>query len=494
MDITDELATQLLNAAPDPTVIVDQHGIIIYANARMEEVLGYTNQELIGQVIEVLIPERARAGHRGHRDAFFAQPQARAMGDTLELHAVRKDGVEIPVEVSLSPVETPDGTLVSSAIRDVSLQKEIAQQLVEANRAKSRFLAAASHDLRQPIQTLNLLNRAAKIAATDHTHREIIDKQQKSLDSMSHLLNALLDISKLEAGIVKPDITDCAVQNIFETLNAAFEAQAKDKGLELIIDACHGVARSDARLLTQILENLIANAIRYTQEGYVRLRCLHGNQGIGIEVMDSGIGIHPDELDCIFDEFHQVDTGSTRPEGLGLGLSIVKRTAELLGCSLNVTSSPGKGSSFVVQVPEGTALRVEETATESPSVSAAKGGLVMIVDDEPSVVDATSMLLEMEGFDVVSAASVEEVKASIAKMTGAPDLLITDYHLRNGETGLETICEIRDRFDTNIPVILLSGDTSNRIALAGFEDVSFFTKPVDVEALLVKVHSLLGTA
>jgi len=494
MDITDELATQLLNAAPDPTVIVDRQGTIIYANARVSEVLGYTNQELVGELIEVLIPERARAGHPGHRENFFGQPKARAMGDTLELHAVRKDGLEIPVEISLSPVETSSGTLVSSAIRDVSIQKEMAQQLVEANRAKSRFLAAASHDLRQPIQTLNLLNRAAKNAATNLTHQDIIDKQQKSLDSMAHLLNALLDISKLEAGIIKPDITDCAVQNIFETLNAAFEAQAKDKGLELIVDACHGVARSDARLLTQILENLISNAIRYTREGFVHLRCLHGNQGIRIEVMDTGLGIHPEELGCIFDEFHQVDGGSNRPEGLGLGLSIVKRTAELLGCSVDVTSSPGKGSSFIVEVPESTVSRIEKTAVEPPSVSAANGGLILIVDDEPTVVDATSMLLQMEGFDVLCAASIDEVKACIRDIATAPDLLITDYHLRNEETGLEAICAVRERFDSNIPVILLSGDTSNRIALADVEDVTFFTKPVDVEDLLVRINSLLDTS
>jgi protein-histidine pros-kinase len=275
VDISDELATQLLNAAPDPTVIVDQQGTIIYANARVTEVLGYSNQELIGQTVEMLLPERSRDAHPGHRESFFSRPNARAMGNALELHALRKDGTEIPVEISLSPVKTSNGTLVSSAIRDISAQKEIAQQLVEANRAKSRFLAAASHDLRQPIQTLNLLNRAAKKTATDATHQDIIEKQQKSLDSMSNLLNALLDISKLEAGIVKPDITDCKVQNIFETLNAAFEAQARNKGLELIIDKCHGVARSDSRLLTQILENLMSNAIRYTQEGFVRLRCVH---------------------------------------------------------------------------------------------------------------------------------------------------------------------------------------------------------------------------
>jgi PAS domain S-box-containing protein len=491
VDISDELATQLLNAAPDPTVIVDQQGTIIYANARVTEVLGYSNQELIGQTVEMLLPERSRDAHPGHRESFFSRPNARAMGNALELHALRKDGTEIPVEISLSPVKTSNGTLVSSAIRDISAQKEIAQQLVEANRAKSRFLAAASHDLRQPIQTLNLLNRAAKKTATDATHQDIIEKQQKSLDSMSNLLNALLDISKLEAGIVKPDITDCKVQNIFETLNAAFEAQARNKGLELIIDKCHGVARSDSRLLTQILENLMSNAIRYTQEGFVRLRCVHDVQDIRIEVTDTGLGIPADELGCIFDEFHQVNSGSSRPEGLGLGLSIVKRTAELLGCSVNVESSPGKGSSFFVDVPAGTTSGVEAMAIERPQVLAATGGRILVVDDEPAIVDATTMVLEMEGFDVLSAASVHEVKMCMRDMTNPPDILITDFHLRNGETGLVVISAVRERFESNIPAVVLSGDTSNRIVLAELEETTFLTKPVDVDALLTKVHQLI---
>jgi PAS domain S-box-containing protein len=492
MNLSDELAMQLLDAAPDPTVIVDQQGTIVFANARVAEVLGYTNEELNGKAVEVLLPERARAAHPGHRTGFFASPNARPMGDALELYALCKDGTEIPVEISLSPVVTSDGILVSSAIRDVSAQKTIEQQLVEANRAKSRFLAAASHDLRQPIQTLNLLNRAAKTTATAAKHLNIIDKQQKSLDSMSKLLNALLDISKLEAGIVKPDITDCAVQNIFESLTAAFEEQAHDKGLDLIVDMCHGVARSDARLLTQILENLISNAIRYTREGFVRLSCRHGQTGIRIEVMDTGLGIPADELGHIFDEFHQVDAGSYRPEGLGLGLSIVKRTAELLGCHVDVESSPGEGSLFFVIVPESTESSVATTTIDQSPQLTASGGRILIVDDEPSVVDATCMLLEMEGFDVTSAASLDEVMAVIDDARNPPDLLITDYHLRGGETGLAVVRAVRERFNFEIPVILLSGDTSNRIALAELEETTFFTKPVDVDALLVEVHRLLG--
>jgi len=492
MDVTDELAMQLLNAAPDPTVIVDQQGTIIYANARVTEVLGYSSDELMGQTIEMLLPERSRSAHPQHRNSFFAKPDARAMGNALELHALCKEGLEIPVEISLSPVVTSKGTFVSSAIRDVSAQREMAQQLTEANRAKSRFLAAASHDLRQPIQTLNLLNRAAKNTVTDPTHQNIIEKQQTSLDSMAKLLNALLDISKLEAGIVKPDITDCAVQKIFETLNAAFEAQAKDKGLDLIVETCDGVARSDARLLTQILENLMSNAIRYTREGFVRLRCLHEHQGLRIEVMDTGLGIPPDELGCIFDEFHQVNAGSNRPDGLGLGLSIVKRTAELLGCTVHVTSSPGKGSSFFVDVPEGTLPSDQETTAERSTPMAASGGCVLIVDDEPAIVAATSMLLEMEGFEVVTAASVNEVKSCVSNMASPPDLLVTDFHLRSGETGRDVIGAVREQFESKVPAILLSGDTSNRIVLDELDDVTFFTKPVDVDALLESVHQILG--
>jgi CheY-like chemotaxis protein len=203
------------------------------------------------------------------------------------------------------------------------------------------------------------------------------------------------------------------------------------------------------------------------------------------------LGIPADELGCIFDEFHQVNSGSSRPEGLGLGLSIVKRTAELLGCSVNVESSPGKGSSFFVDVPAGTTSGVEAMAIERPQVLAATGGRILVVDDEPAIVDATTMVLEMEGFDVLSAASVDEVKMCMRDMTNPPDILITDFHLRNGETGLVVISAVRERFESNIPAVVLSGDTSNRIVLAELEETTFLTKPVDVDALLTKVHQLI---
>jgi PAS domain S-box-containing protein len=487
VDVSDKLARRFLDAAPDPTVIVDSKGIIIYANARVGDVLGYEAAELIDRPVEYLLPERYRAGHPGHRSDFFAKSNPRPMGADLELFVLHKDGREIPVEISLSPVETETGVLVSSAIRDISEQKEIQRQLLEANRAKSQFLAAASHDLRQPIQTLSLLNRAARNSVTDKTHLTIIEKQQISLDSMSRLLNSLLDISKLEAGVVRPDISDCAVQDIFESLRAEFDEQAQHKGLQLIIDRCDGVARSDPRLLTQILENLISNAIKYTREGSVRLRCRHRDPGIRIEVLDTGLGIPSDELGRIFEEFHQVDQGSRRPEGLGLGLSIVKRTAELLDCSLDVKSTPGKGSVFSVVVPEIEASRFHDETPQSEQLIAPARGQVLVVDDEPEVTFATRMLLEIEGFDVLTAASREEAIKCVGDLERAPDLLIIDYHLRN-ETGLDVIHAVRDHMHTAIPAILISGDTSDRVVVAERDDTAFLTKPVDADELLAEIQ------
>jgi PAS domain S-box-containing protein len=488
VNVSNELARRLLDDAPDPSVIVDGEGTIVYANARVTDALGYTPEELEGQHVECLLPERFREIHPTHRSRFCDNPKPRPMGAARDLFALRKDGAEIPVSISLSPVQRSDGMLVCAAIRDVTDAKEVERQLVEANRAKSRFLAAASHDLRQPIQTLNLLNRAAKSRAIDPTHLQIIDKQQNALDSIARLLNSLLDISKLEAGVVKPDIEDCKVQKIFDSLRSEFEDQAHDKGLKLVVERCHGVARSDPRLLTQILENLVANAIRYTQQGVVRLRCLHKDIGIRLQVLDTGLGIPATELERIFEEFHQVDAGSQRPEGLGLGLSIVKRTAHLLGCAVEVESVPGKGSVFSVVVPKGerVTLASEEPAAVSPDAGA--GGRVLIVDDEPAVVDATRLLLETEGFVVMTASCAADAVSCLSGADVAPDVVITDYHLRSGETGLGVIRAVREHLGTPIPVILVSGDTSDRIHAAEIDGMVIFKKPVDVDELLREIR------
>lgn len=490
MQVSDNLAKRLLDATPDPGIVINADGLILYANARVRDVFGYEPQEMVNQHMEMLLPERFRAVHPKLREGFFQHPSPRPMGSSVELFARHKDGSEMPVEISLNPVDSPDGLLVFAALRDVTAQKELQQQLKEASRAKSRFLAAASHDLRQPIQALTILNSVARRSAKDPVHQSIIEKQQKSLDSMASLLNALLDISKLEAGIVKPDITDCEVQKIFDDLRAGFEEQARDKGLQLIIEPCGDVARSDSRLLTQILENFVSNAIRYTQEGFVRLRCRHQNPLIQLEVVDTGLGIKPDEIGNIFEEFHQAEAGTARPDGLGLGLSIVKRTAELLGCDLQVQSKPGEGSAFSVIVPQGRRETAPHTDIRQAAPVEKVTGNVLIVDDEPAVLDATALLLELEGFSVLTATC--ETEALQCAAARAPDLLITDYHLRSGETGADVIRAVRARVGKDIPVVLVSGDTSDAIVLQDLGDTSFLTKPVDTDQLMALICQGLG--
>jgi two-component system, sensor histidine kinase len=502
--LPDHQIKAFLDAAPDAMVIVASDGTIAFVNTQAEVMFAYSSAELVGRPIEVLLPERFRSRHPTHRAAYVPSPRPRPMGAGLELFGLRKDGTEFPAEISLSPVWTEHGLFASSAIRNITGRKAVERELIEArkeaeraNRAKSAFLAAASHDLRQPLQSLTLLAGVLSRAVPPGSKAGVaVAEQAQALHSMAALLNSLLDISKLEAGAVKPDIADCSVRAIFDRLRAEFAGLAAAKGLELIVEDGDDVVRTDPTLLEQIIQNLIANAIRYTSEGWVRLRCLSAAGAVRIEVLDTGIGIPANELEPIFEEFYQPARPSgQRKEGLGLGLSIVRRLTSLLGHELEVKSTVGSGSCFTVGVPRGNAPQPLAQPVPARATNAGPNGhLVLVVDDEPAVADATAMLLGVMGFDVIVAADSEQANRRLLERARTPNLLICDFHLDRGETGIDAIRAIRETAQQSVPAILVSGDTSSAMpkALQRIDGgCHLLSKPVDADELLDLVARLL---
>ena len=321
-----------------------------------------------------------------------------------------------------------------------------------------------------------------------------VANQREALESISELLNALLDISRLESGAIRPDISDCSVQAIFRRLKAAFELQAKAKGLELEVEDCDDAVHTDGGLLEQIIQNLVANAIRYTREGSVKLRCLHEQAFIRIEILDTGIGIPRDQMESIFEDFYQVrqDDGQRR-EGLGLGLSIVRRLGRLLEHPIEVHSDPGRGSCFAVTVPRGQAS-LASTSTRLKSLSMEpRHGLILVIDDEPAVADATQMMLELEGYEVLVAAKIGDVRRLIPDASAAPDVIVSDFHLSRDTTGIDAVRMAREAAQRTIPAIVVTGDTSSHMAVVRSQLPSchVMSKPIDVDALLDRIQALL---
>ncbi len=490
--LSDELSNSLLDLAPDATVVVDAAGTIIFANAQVARTFGYLASEIVGRPVEQLMPERFRGAHHEHRARFASQPRPRAMGEGLNLFGQHKAGHEFPVEISLGPVQTEQGPLVVAAIRDATVRRDTEQGLIEANRATSRLLAAASHDLRQPVQTLTLLNQAGlRHAGPNAKLTDILRQQQRALDTISQLLASVLDVSKLDSGALKPAIVDCPIGEVFDRLRSDFEPQADAKGITLIVESTSAAGRTDPELLRRLLGNLLSNAIRYTENGRVQLACASTGNEITIAVRDTGVGIPSDEVGKIFEEFYQVDRGSQRPEGLGLGLSIVKRLAGLLGHKLNVESAVGHGTAFTVTLPR-VIIAAATTRGDDRDPAPRARGTILVVDDEASVAHATSLLLELEGFDVHVASGKEQALEHVA--SAAPDVIISDYHLRGVETGADVVAAVRVRLRSNVPAIFVTGDTS-KIANADAKlgNAILLSKPTQVDELLDAIQRHIAT-
>ncbi len=340
--------------------------------------------------------------------------------------------------------------------------EERTRQLEAAIIAKSRFLAAATHDLRQPLHALGLFAAQLHVEHTAASREHLAERINASVLDLNELFNALLDISKLDAGVLRPDVRLFSISAILNRIESTFLPAALQKHLSLRVIASSAWVSSDLILLERILLNLVSNAIRYTDCGGVIVGCRRRGTMLRIEVWDSGKGIPPEERTNIFAEFYRISAGRDHPAGLGLGLAIVDRLCRLLQHPLTLDSIVGAGSRFTLTVPLAEAQpQAAASANDGQPASFSPGAqLIVVIDDDPLAREGLATLLRTWGFRVVSADSDQAALAALAEIGSRPTLIIADYQLKDGRTGIEAIEQMHDRCRERIPAFLISGDTA----------------------------------
>jgi len=501
------IAQHLLQFSPDALIVVDANGIILFANATTRGLFGYTRDQLVGQPIEMLVPDRYRLRHGAHMSGYMRDPTNREMGARIiDLFARRADGTEFPAGIRLAPFHDGNKAFVAAAIRDMTERRAINDALVtareeadRANMAKTRFLATASHDLRQPLQTIRLLNASLlTMTLTNPDINDLLRRQESAIDSASRLLNSLLDITRLESGAIEPHLGPVNLACIFGDLQREFDALAKDQSLKLHFAPTRSVIFTDRILFTQMLQNVVGNAVKYTHSGTVYVAETREADALVINIEDTGTGIPGDKLDRIFDEYYQVDPSGTQRSGVGLGLAIVREVARLLGYSVAVASELGVGTRVRLRIP------LQQVSSEMPApepgervaerAHASGRCRLVLLEDNDSVRAATELFLTLEGYETRSAGSVAEAEVLLADLQ-AGDLLISDYHLDDSLTGLDVLQELRARQHRDVPAILLSGDLQSmmRVVKTAVPNCRFLSKPVDTTALLDAIAELSNT-
>ncbi len=498
-------AAAIIDAIHEPLVVLDQNMDIVFASRSFYHFLDTSPGETLGRRLEdsdehhfnlpALVPfiEAIRSGS-GDVDAYRMEIELGPRGRRhLVLTARELRGLAEGERKILVAID--DLTETVEAERQAELARQRAEQ---ASLAKTRFLAAASHDLRQPLQTLRLLRAVLDEKVSDPEAKQLLMRCSQALRVFSDMLDSILDINRLDAGAIQPQIVDFPIDELCTRLRNDLTIQVQAAGLDWRVVRSSGVVRSDPRLLERMLRNLLSNAIKYTPRGRILLGCRRRGTFLSIQVWDTGPGIPEPERQAIFQEFHQgsASTRAAGARGLGLGLSIVQRLAERLGHRVDVASNVGRGSMFSIELPlvsQPEQSRDCEAAPALPARDPTRPETILILENDPAVREAIGVFATARGLDPVMAASGDEALKRIAERAEPPDLMITDYSLSGNWDGLGAIAHLRAAAGRDIPALVLTGDVS-ATALRAIQEsgLPHLTKPVNADLLWEALQQLTG--
>jgi PAS domain S-box-containing protein len=518
----DLLPSLLLDTAPDAMVVVGPDGYIRFVNAQTERLFGYARTELLGQHLDLLIPGRFHERHAVHLARFFANPGLRPMGSGLELFGRCKNGAELPIEVSLSPLRTSQGLTVSASIRDISERKRKAAEarlederraeelrqaraLAEAgSAAKSEFLSSMSHELRTPLNAIlgfaQLLWRDRREPLSER-HKQRVEHILKGGEHLLRLINDILDLSRIEAGQVSISLEPVSIRDVLEEVDRTLQPLAARQQVDLRIEPVPAglpMVAADRTRFAQILMNLGANAIKYNRpNGEVVFSVAEEPDSLRVTITDTGIGIPLDKQSSLFQPFQRAGQETGPIEGTGIGLVITRRLAALMNGEVGFHSVPGQGSRFWVSLPVHSSRRTSEAPPALSEVAASQllrdgSRRVLYVEDNPAnVLFMRDLLSNFESIDL-SVAINAELGIDLAERL-RPDIIIMDINLP-GMSGLDALRTLRARDDLrHIPVIALTAAASERDRQQGMQAgfYRYLTKPVQVDELIGALETLI---
>ncbi len=522
----------ITDAMPALIAYVDADETYRFVNRRYGEMFRRPRHEIVGSSMRELLGAEAYAIRQPHIGTVMAGHETQ-----FDLEYEGRSGKRYS-QATYVPHFAPDGTVLGffSLIQDVTERRCAAEALREANEglerrvaertaalkqeiterqqieeklreaktaaeqanlSKTKFLAAASHDLLQPLNAARLFVSALTETEHEAGARVLVEKTDAALLSVEDLLEALLDISKLDAGVVQPQPDDFPLALLLSSMQAEYAPVAKERGLDLRVLPCRAIVHTDMRLLRRILQNFVSNALRYTRTGRVLVGCRRVGDGVRIEVLDTGPGIPPDKLDAVFEEFRRLegDRPNGRDRGMGLGLAIVQRAGRMLNHPIGLRSIPGKGSAFTVTVPLGSrtlpGLPAQPRVTQP--ASPLTGARILVIDNEQAILDGMGALLRGWGCQVQVAPSADSAMGVLPALGGWPDVIIADYHLEDGALGIDAVARIIDARGHDIPAMVITAnrtaDVHERVQACGY---ALLTKPVKPAQLRALVTQLMG--